>query len=136
MSLTEALFNALNDDDTLTEMLGTYGDAPCVFSSKLVPEDAPRPYIWISAPLKNKRWGAKLHIGRDTQLEVWCVADETGSSRVIDQIAERVRSVLLSIQLVIDEATRATLQDVDGPVGLETDESVIGRKLVANFKTI
>ena len=134
MDIITAVFDRLSADLTLTAMLGTFKGAPCVFTDPLVPEKAPRPYVWISAPLRNRSWDTKLSRGRQVSFEIWCVVDNKGSTLVVDDIAERVLELLQRERLTLDSAQHVIVAEVEGPVGLDTDETVVGRKLTPTYR--
>lgn len=135
MIVIPAVFDLLVQDTTLTAQLGSYQNAPCVFNN-LLPEDAPRPYVWISAYLRNRRWGSKLERGREVSLEVWCAADNDGSTVVIDAIADRLLQIFEHQEISLGSIGTLVTTEVLGPVGLETDEVMLGRKVIVTFRVI
>jgi uncharacterized protein DUF3168 len=131
--LTRSIFDRLSDDVTLAELLGIYQDDPCVFSGRNVPEDAPRPYIWIQPPSLNRSWNTKNSRGREVRQEVIAVTDNHGSTLACDAIGNRIRALLDRSPLDVDGDSAGTvivvIVDADGPIEHESDESVIARRV-------
>lgn len=133
MNVIPAVKAAFLGDTELTDQLGIWQGAPCVTDRDPIPADMPRPYVWISAALRNKTAGAKVELGRDTMIEVWCVTNNRGNNAPCDAIAERVYT-LLRQRFDMDDGSTTYLSDVNPGIKGDSDESVIVRKVTANFK--
>ena len=139
MNIISPIFNLLLNDPFLLAMVGEFDTEPCIFIDDPLPELAPRPYIWISSPLRNRDWTTKLTRGREFQLEIWTAVDNHGSTSVLQAngIAEQVRTTVSQFdELIVESNISVRLAEINGPLALETDESVIGRKIIATFKAM
>jgi len=127
--LSQALAARLKGDATLAAMLGSYRSEPCVFSADTVPGDAPRPYLVWAGAMHDEPFGGKVEdtIGRELYLDIRAIADATGSSQKIDSIAERVRTLLHKVPLVVTGYSNTIARCIAGPLDLATDPRLIGR---------
>ena len=126
MSLVvSAIYARLAGDATLTALLGTYRGAPCIFTGQIIPGAAPRPLIHTPG-----EFGAiedtKDFTGRRIIRDVFVYADDTGSSLLIDTIAERVRTLLHRQTLTVESQVN-WLALADPPGIAPTDDTLQGR---------
>ena len=137
MNIIPPVFDLLVADTELINLLGELDGDPCVFTSDPVDPDAPRPYVFINPGLAlNRRWGGvKLVKGREMHLDIDYAVDNTGSDVLANQIGERIRELLDGEQLTVDDQ-RVLIADVNGPIGIPSDESVIGRRLRLSYKIL
>ncbi|MEL6576074.1 MAG: DUF3168 domain-containing protein [Pseudomonadota bacterium] len=128
MIATDALYETLRADATLTGLIATDLGAPAIFTSYRVPEDVPRPYIVIGGVDGDRPRDAIGADIRDVDRMVHCVADNTGSVALIEQITERVRGLLHRQRLTVPGADFVwmTVQNI---ATQPTDESLVGRVL-------
>lgn len=131
--LATAIYETLSEDGTLVDLLGTYQNATCIFSQELVPELAPRPYVWISAALKNKAHDTKTSFGRDVSVDIHCVTNNTRSAKTVNAIAAQVRALLHRVTLTLDDQTKAVIATASGGISIPSDESVSVRGLTINY---
>lgn len=120
-----ALYARLVGDAQLVALLGTYRDAPCVFTGQHIPGEAPRPLVHSPG-----EFGAgddtKDHAGRRVVRDVFVYADGTGSAKTIDTIAERVYSILHRQSLTVESNTNWLI--LASPPGVApTDDTLQGR---------
>lgn len=90
---TQAIYNRLISDTTLTAKLATYKGLPAVFTIEPIPEDAELPYIVISNPISDIPFDTKTTLGREMVIDVRCYTNDTGSKVAVEDIAERVREL-------------------------------------------
>ena len=137
--LTAAIIARLKQDMTLSALLETYLGEPCVFSGPYVPEDAPRPYVYLLPALSDLAWDGKNWRGREIRRELISVTDGNGSYLPCETIADRVRTLLHRYALPLSvDSSGATVQHVfvaqaQGPEHFESDESVCALKVSVRF---
>jgi hypothetical protein len=122
--ITKALYDRLSGDATLAAMLSTYGGTAAVFSTHPIPDDAALPYVTITS-LAEAPFDTKNSRGRDVSYDVGCYAEDLGSAVLVEQIKERVRTLLHRYKLTITNfATR--IAEVSGTLQADED-GVFGR---------
>ena len=115
MSVTEAIYDVLAGDATLTALLATYGGEPAIFTTDPAPGDAVLPYIVSAGEVAQTPWDTKTTRGRVVIRDVRCYTDATGSAVVVETIAERVRALLHRQTLAISDF-ECLIADCSGPV--------------------
>jgi len=123
--LTAAIYNKLANDGTLTALLAAYGSEPAVFTTDPVPGNASLPYIVTAGEVTQAPFDTKQTRGRSLIRDVRCYAAADGSAAVVEQIAERVRTLLHRQVLVIDGYSWM-LSDCAGPI-VADDDDIYGR---------
>ncbi len=119
--ITQAIYNLLIADATLTAMLNTYGGDPAIFTTSIAPGDAELPYVIVSTIVSQTPFDTKTSLGRVTVIDVRCYTGHTGSAVLVEQIAERVRELLHRQTLVIVDFVHLW-SSCDGPISIdETD---------------
>jgi len=93
-ALTEAIYDVLAGDPTLTGLLTTYNGEPAIFTTDPAPGDAVLPYIVTAGEVAQSPWDTKTTRGRVAVRDVRCYTDVTGSAILVEEIAERVRALL------------------------------------------
>lgn len=110
---------------SIAALIATYRGEPAVFSTLPVPVDSPRPYIYCEivsdVPADTKTTQRREH-SRDVQ----CFTDATGSAALVEQIAERVRT-LFNRQKVTVVGYHTMIGAATGPINLPTDAKIYGR---------
>lgn len=99
---SEAIYDALSEDLTLTAKLSTYEGEPGIFTVDPAPGDANLPYIIIGPILEQAPFDTKTSRGRSVRIDVRCYEAATGSAVDIEAISERVRSLLHRVAITID----------------------------------
>jgi len=130
--LTQALYDVLANDVTLTGMLATYGDEPAIFTTDPVPGDAGRPLIVTAGEATQVPFDTKQTRGRDLVRDIRCYADADGSAVEIEAIAERVRTLLHRQALTISGFSWM-VSDCAGPI-VADEVDVYGRILSLSVK--
>jgi hypothetical protein len=130
----QAIVDRLSGDTALAALLGIYSGDPCVFADPQVPEDAPRPYVWLPQPSADSGWDGKIHRGRDVSRDIWCTTDNLGSWAPAQAIAARVREPLSASTSVEDYS--GIIAEVFGPVVQESDESLCVLRLTLTHKHV
>ena len=101
MSVTEAIYDTLAGDATLTAMLATYGGEPAIFTTDPAPGDAELPYIVSAGEVAQTAWDTKTTRGWLAARDVRCYTDVTGSAVLVEAIAEQARALLHRRSLTI-----------------------------------
>lgn len=134
MNLTAAVHARLAGDATLAAMLAKYDGAPAVFTTDPPPDDAALPYIVVPGDLAQNPFDTKDLRGREIYRDVRCYTPATGSSKLVDDIAERTRFLLHRHRLVVD-GVPVMLARVTGPRAAAAEEQSYGRLLTLYVKT-
>lgn len=135
-SPSPSIHSRLSDDAELVGLLATYRDVPAVLVADYddLPEDVEAPYIVIHGRLSDDPDDCKDADGRDQLISVRCYAPSTGSSLLIDQIAERARTLLHRDP--DDLVPGAWMVSVAGPSIADTDRSLVGRQLDVRIRSL
>lgn len=119
-----AIYAALSADSDVASMLAEYGGAPAVFTTRLVPENATRPYLHVQE-VSQTPFDTKDAHGQDELWQIGAYADETGSEVEIRALADAVDAALHRATLDIGDGTILCL--VTGKLLAPTGENVVGR---------
>jgi len=122
MSVTEAIYDVLAGDATLTTLLTTYGGEPAIFTTDPAPGDAELPYIVSAGEVAQTPWDTKTTRGRVAIRDVRCYTDATGSAVLVEAIAERVRALLYRQTLAIADF-ECVIADCSGPVAADGQDA-------------
>lgn len=126
-ALSQAFYDRLAGDATLTALLATYEGQPAVFTIDPVPADAVLPYVVTAGEFAVAPFDTKTRNGRTVYRDIRCYAKELGSAEPIEDIAERVRALFHRYALPV-VGFDPVLCDVSGPtVAPDDDETVTGR---------
>ena len=132
--LTLAFYDALVGDAGITALLSTYEGDASVFTQDPVPGNAGLPYILTVGEVSHEPWDTKDSLGREISRDVRCFTAATGSSLLVEDIAERVR--LLFHNSTLTFRTGAALAylflESSGPIVAPTDENVYGRLITVS----
>lgn len=123
--LTQALYNELADDETLTDLLATYNDKPAIFTTEPVPGDASKPYIISAGAVAQEPNDTKTGQGRIVTRDIRCYAEADGSAETVEDIAERVRTLLHRQALDVSGYT-CIITEASGPMAAD-EEDAYGR---------
>ncbi len=115
MNLTEAIYDRLALDVTLAALLATYQGDPAVFTTDPPPGDADLPYIVTAGHVADAPWDTKTTRGRDVYRDVRCYAAADGSAVTVEEIAERVRTLLHRHALAVTDFD-TVIAECSGPV--------------------
>lgn len=126
MNLTEAIYDRLAGDATLTAMLSTYRGAPAIFTVDPAPEDAVAPFVVTAGHVADVAFDTKTTLGREVWRDVRCyTGDKEGSALVVEAVAERVRVLLHRHKLVVTGFT-TMVAECSGPV-VADEQGAFGR---------
>jgi hypothetical protein len=126
--ITQALYNTLTADGILTAMLNTYEGDPAIFTTSIAPGDAALPYVVVSTIVSQTPFDTKTSLGRVSVIDIKCYTESTGSAILVEQIAERVRTLLHRQPLIITD-NDWLWSTCSGPVSL--DETYAYGRLVS-----
>ena len=128
-ALTQAIYNAMAGDTTLTGMLSTYSGGPAIFMYAPVPGAATRPFVVCansgcqtgrSTP-KNSNWArGDAHY---RLLTMFRRSHMTGGVGQSEAIAERVRFLFHHIMLPVTGYTMI-LAEASGPIVAPADDQM------------
>ena len=93
-AITEAIYDVLAGDPTLTGLLAVYNGEPAIFTTDPAPGDATLPYIVTAGEVAQSPFDTKTTRGRVVVRDVRCYTDAMGSAVTVEAIAERVRALL------------------------------------------
>jgi hypothetical protein len=93
-ALTQGIYDRLSADPALVGMLASYEGAPAIFTIDPAPGDAVLPYLVSAGDATDTSFDTKLALGRRIWRDVRCYATADGDSIPVEQIAERVRTLL------------------------------------------
>lgn len=126
-ALSQAFYDRLTGDATLTGLLATYEGGPAVFTIDPAPPDAQLPFIVTAGEFAQAPFDTKTLYGRTAFRDIRCYASEVGSAVLIDDIAERVRALFHRYPLPV-AGFATVLCEASGPtVAPDDDETVTGR---------
>lgn len=130
-AITKGIFDRMNDDSTLTALLGTYNSAPPIFTKQPLPADfdigANGPYILSvgeastipgSVDTKNSK-------GREIIRDILCFSTIKDSPTIVEAVAEQVR-VLFQRQVFSITGFSIIVAEVNGPI-IADEEDALGR---------
>ena len=92
--VTRSIYRFLQADGDLPGLLGSYGDAPSVFTSIPVPETAGNPFVTVSGSISDTDEGTKNSQIRRVTVVVGAYADADGNVDKIEEIGEHLRNIL------------------------------------------
>lgn len=129
-AITTAVVGRLKADTgagSITALLATYRSEPAVFSTLPVPADSPRPYIYCGEIISDVPADTKTTQRREHSRDVECFTDASlGSVVLVEQIAERVRTLFNRHKLVVN-GYHTMIGQATGPSTLPTDAKIYGR---------
>lgn len=120
--LTQAIYDVLAGDATLTGLLNTYGGQPAVFTTDPAPGDAAMPYIVTAGEVAQEPFDTKTTEGRIATRDVRCYTAESGSAAVVEAIAERVRQLLHRQEISI-AGYDWVMAECSGPIAADEQEA-------------
>lgn len=129
--LTKAIHDLLAADVTLTDMLALYEALPAIFTIDPVPGDAVLPYIVTSGEISQVPFDTKLSQGRNLIRDVRCYTPDSGSSVLIESIAERVYFLLHRKEISIS-GFQWLISNCTGPI-VANEQDVYGRIISLNL---
>ena len=128
---TTAIFDLMAGDSILVALLAPFDGEPGIFTMKVVPPDAKRPYIWSYGDITNIENSTKDIPGVEVTRDIFIVADETGDEDLVMTIANRVRDIFHRAKLSIGVQNSITI--ASGPRVTETGDDVTARVVTVNF---
>lgn len=118
--ITQAFYDVLVADGTLTALLATYNALPAVFTTDPAPNDADLPYIVTAGEVSHAPYDTKTTRGRDLRRDIRCYTEANGDATIVEAMAERVRELFHREPFVID-GFGVWVADCSGPI--QADES-------------
>jgi hypothetical protein len=127
--LTQAIYNRLAADGTLTALLATYAGEPAIFTTDPAPGDATMPYIVTAGEVAQEPFDTKQSRGRTATRDLRCYTAAGGSAATVEAIAERVRVLLHRQSLTITGHTWI-ITECSGPI-VADEQDAYGRIVTA-----
>jgi hypothetical protein len=131
-AVTQAIYNKLAGDATLTAMLSTYKGAPAIFTSDPRPGDSELPCIVTAGEVTQSPADTKTSRGRLIRRDVRCYAPPLGSDQTVEAIAERVRTLLHRQSLTVT-GFGWIYSMVDGPITAD-EQNAQGRIVTVTIR--
>jgi len=128
-----AIYNLIVANTTLTALLATYSTAPAVFFSSRVPEDATYPYIWCPGRVGTEVTDTKDQIGESFLLDLMVVIQQTGSTKILNQITRILKSTLHRQATTLTGGNHVGSL-VSGPVPAPLTEDLVGTVLTLEYE--
>jgi len=122
---TNLFYDEMAAETSITSKLSTYSSKPAIFTGQYVPENASLPYIHTRGVVSDTPFDTKDMTGREIIRDIGCYAEDTGSDKAIEELAEAVRSFFHRRSFSI--GTGMVLCLADGPRIAPTGEGVTGR---------
>jgi hypothetical protein len=132
LNVTRSIVDRLKSDATVSYLVATYRGEPAIFSAWPVPADAARPYIVTDGNVTDDDDDADSVSLRTITRDIACYADNKGSARDVEDIAEAVRSALHGVSFAVDGG-RLLVCRCTGPVVAPTDNRVLGRVVTVSL---
>jgi hypothetical protein len=123
--LTQAIYNRMAGDTTLTSMLSVYRGSPAIFTADPVPPDAKRPFIVAAGAVNDSAFDTKTSRGREVSRDIRVYTDATGSFAGLEQISDRVRTLFHRYAIAVIGFSTLVAQ-ASGPTVVPTDPQVQG----------
>jgi len=126
---TQAFYDRLKGDATLTGLLGTYASSPSIFTKVPLPADfdidAHGPYVVTSGQASDVPGvtDTKNKSGREIVRDVRCYSSTKLSPSTVDSIADRVRT-LFHRQSFPVTGWSVEVSDVTGPIEADEDDAL------------
>lgn len=128
---TQAIFDLLAGDSVIVGLLSQFQGEPSIFTSKEVPPDAARPYIWTWGDVTNVEFPVKDIPERDVVRDIHIVADDKGDEDEVMAIANRVVDITHRADLLIGSNNWMTV--ASGPRVTDSGDGVTERIITVNF---
>lgn len=120
--LTQAIYDRLAGDATLTAMLAAYQGQPAIFTTDPAPGDATLPYIVTAGEVAQEPWDTKTTRGRVITRDVRCYTVAGGSAATVEAIAERVRALLHRMEVTISDH-EWIMAECSGPIAADEQDA-------------
>ncbi len=121
--LTQAIYNQMANDSTLTGMLSTYSGGPAIFMYSPIPSAATRPLVVCANSIEDKPFDTKTSTGREVTRLIGCYDVSTGTYDTVEAIAERVR-YLFHRQILTVTGYTMILAEAKGPIIAPADDQM------------
>lgn len=137
-AVSQAFYNRMASDPTLTGLLSVYKGAPAIFTATPIPGDADLPLITAfgnaTAP-SDVPEASKQGIAVRVQRDINCYAAASGSAVVVEDIAGRVFELFERQERAIAvPGWRVVRSRADFPIVGETDESAYGLLVLVELR--
>lgn len=126
--IKKAIYDVIEADGGVTGQLDVYdfgsGDEPALFTSRIIPDDAPRKAIRIEQ-VDGAPWGVRAHRGAEAFVDVNVWGDKLQSEKALRTLADDVWRLLDRVTLSIT-GYDSVLCMADPPVQIEDDDDFPG----------
>ena len=125
--LTKAVFDVMNNDTVLTDMLSTYNGIPAIFSMPFAPKNATRPYILSSGIVTSSDDSGLKFNGSVDVKDIRIYDDATGSESRIEDISNIVWELFHRKDLTVENRNTVNVF-VSRPLAINsTEDEYYGR---------
>lgn len=121
-ALSEAIYDLLANDSTLTDLLAEHEGGPAIFTTDPPPGDAELPYIITAGEVSTAPYDTKTTLGRTVRRDVRCYTEASGSAAAVEEIVERVRTLLHRQPLTVD-GFENLVAECTGPIQADEDDA-------------
>ena len=128
---TLAIYAVMAGDSVLAGLLPDFEGGENIHTGRIVPPNAPRPYIWSYGDITNNPFDTKTEPGREVTRDITIAADNSGSEIPVMTIANRVRDLFHRKTLTIGLSNLLT--DASGPRVSPSDDSITARIVTVRF---
>lgn len=134
-AITLGIFNRMNGDSTLTDLLGSFDGRKAIFTYSPAPAETGIPYIVTSGEITDGPNNTKTTKGRVITRDIRCFAKANKDPRTLETIAERIRTLFNQAESSISiTGFKVTVAEVFGPREIPTDENELyGRMLTVQL---
>lgn len=119
--LTQAIYNQMANDSTLTGMLSS--GASSIFMYAPVPSASTRPFVVCANSIADQPFDTKTTTGREVTRLIGCYDVSTGTYDTVEAIAERVRTLFHRVILTVAGYTMI-LAEAKGPIIAPADDQM------------
>lgn len=136
MTLSAAIHARLAGDVAMAAMLSTYQGEPAVIvgDEGTIPEGVVAPFVVVHGSDQDLPNDTKDRDGREILRPVRCYDDATGSTLLVEAIAERVRELLHRQPEGL--LPGAYIAECEGPTVAPTDTSFYGRQVLLRLTNL
>jgi len=135
-TLTQAIFDRLSNDGTLTAMLSLYNGRPAIFTQEDIPPAVQYPYIVSAGEVSNTPWRGKDYFGQMILRDIRCYDASIKGSKLIEDIADRIKALFRpDDELVFPPGSqlRTVMQETRGPIMAPTEQTSQGRVVTVHM---
>jgi len=128
--LSKAFYDVMNGEITLTQSLDIFNGRPAIFTYEPVPEPVVGPYIITNGEISDTPEDTKDTTGRRIVRDIRIYAEATGSTVVIEALAEIVRTLFHRVDLTVT-GHKTIYVNVTGPIQLDEETALVYGRIIS-----